>query len=457
MKIRVGLVLAAVAGVVWLSGCQSSAGKTEEPTAAAAKWVEKPAAAETADAEKPKTRTVRMRDPKTGEIITKEVPIASGTASRVSSTTSSDDKPKTRAVRTRDAATGRIVTKEVPVTTTPPDDKPKTRTVRTRNPKTGEIVSKEVPVPTSEPTKPASEPFEITWSEKCSVEQAFNATNQLLYETLGLQKVGKGGGYYYEPVSDYISATMKARSTIDVTFDVYIVLDSDESVMITIKQTGGKHPTEIIQKHIMFVKQKISEAIIKEPEAADVEPAPFPKTIVLNSSVDQIYTDINNWVKEAGLQNPSPPGGDRYYRWINCRSASGIEFSFRIRMIDVDKTKLTINIEKYEGKDELNVILKSLEAALVELDKPAEAVDEAAADTQTRRVRRKQQEWSQLSREDQMASLEGNIAAIEKLTKDPDRKEEREAWKKLLEQLRAEQKKLEAEKQPADVVEDAAN
>ena len=149
MKVRFCLVLVALCAVIFFSGCQRSAGKADAAEVTAGQGeTEKVVQVEEAhisDTVKVKTRTVCVRNPETGEIIQKQVPIDAGS--------DREAKPRrTRTVRTRDPQTGRTITREVPVstaTTCCASDAPKTRTVRIRDPKTGRTVTKQVPIKTT--------------------------------------------------------------------------------------------------------------------------------------------------------------------------------------------------------------------------------------------------------------------------------------------------------------------
>lgn len=434
MKIRVGWVLLAIAGVVWLSGCQSSAGKTDEPTAVEAK----PAARSTASiqTEEVEKQVVHTRDPKTGRMVLTSESVTTKTQKPDATAPADAEKPRTRTVRTRNPETGEIITKEVPVTTTPASRAATTtRTVRTRDPNTGRLVTKEVPVTTSASPKPASGPFEITWSETCSVEQAFNATNRLLYETLGLKKVHRGGGYCYEPESDYTSATLKAYSTIGIKFDVYIVLESDGMVIMKIKPEDSKQPREILEKHLMLIKHKITEAISKEPQTAH-KAVPYAKSMVFDGTVEQICKAIFQWTQTTGL-DINKYENDQFSGLMTCDTKSGMRLVLRISLVGTDRTQVEVVPDNYEG-DELPMILRSLTEILSNLKQPAEAVDEAAAARQMQ-FRFEQPE---LSDEKKAAILAENISSIQEIMKQPDKKDEREVWEKLLKALQDEQKSL---------------
>ncbi len=372
MKMRAGCaVLAAMLAVCLLSGCQSGSTKAEK---AAVKPDSKPQDAgvdlnDTHDGEQDqKFRTIRTRDPKTGRIITKQVPVKP----------SNDEQPKTRTVRIRDPKTGETIEKQVPINL-PGKDQPKTRTVRTRDPKTGRAITKQVPVTTtsSKPTTPGE--CELTWSEKCTVRQAYDAIQALFYETLGLSKlpIGQGGSV----AIDKISAKVRGRSANNVIFSVYVVFDAPDVSIITLKAEGKTQRSDILKKQTLFIRSKISEAIAKKPEVVDVKPVsmPYPKTLILDHSIDHVYSVVYGWQKNEKfrLDNRGYSSG-KYYKRLRCSTGSGIDFSFSIRMIDVNKTKLVIDVKDFEGKDEFKMILKSLEVALKALEQPAEVGETAA-------------------------------------------------------------------------------
>ncbi len=379
MKVRFGLVLLVVCGVGCLSGCQRSAAKADAAEVTAgqgeAEKIVHVEVTDVSDTVKVKTRTVCVRNPETGEVVKKQVPIDADSASQ----------PKTRTVRTRDPQTGRTTTKQVPVSTATASrasDAPTTRTVRTRDPKTGRTVTKQVPIdagakPQPKPAASAENKFETRWEQECTVQQAFNATKQLLYDTFGLEKVYESSRReYYQPKSDTISATLKARSTINIVFDISIVLISPDSSLIVIQASSKTQPKDFVRKHGLYLQARIGEAIAAEPPAA-VETIPYPKTMILDRSLDQVNQSLSDWNSKAKL-TLNASNGDTYYQYKSYRTYSGIQFYFSIHMIDVNQSKLSISILDYKDKDEFPFILKGLEAALAELEKDQTAAEEGA-------------------------------------------------------------------------------
>ena len=306
MKIRVCLVLLAVVCAVLLSGCQGSVAKTSQSPVVAKEDCTKPTpvqvdGSDVVDMEKPKVRTVRMRNPETGKIMTKQVPVT--------------------------------------------------------------------------PAETSEKKFEIRWQENCSVQKAFEATGRVLYETLRLQKVfDKNRRGSFEPVSDYLSGILKARSTINIVFDVTVFLDSADSCVITIKASSETQPKDIIQKHCLFLRQQISEAIQQDPQDESV---PYPKTMVFDHTVSQIYDAIHNWAKKAGFDFEGSNSYDQFYGQINFHTNSRIHFNFQTHLIAPNKTMLEIDIQYYEGKEEFKMILKSLMDGLESMKEDKPVADEA--------------------------------------------------------------------------------
>lgn len=353
MKVRVGLVLMVAMGAMLLSGCQRSAKKGEMAEITAPPPAQKTEGRPGCSAAKPQS-----------------------------------EGPQTRTVSTRDPKTGKTVTKQVPVTTAVSADASQTRTVRTRDPQTGRTITKQVPVESS--SAPADKPgeFAVTWTETCSVEQAFNATNRMLYETLGLGYT-YSGNHSVKPAMDQISATLRARSTINVEFDVSIFLVSPEKTSIIVKATSQTQPKHILEKHTLYLRSKINEALANEPETAAAEISPFPQTMVFEGSVDQVYNRLCEWVDAEGLnfsdrnRNSGSRGGDKFYKYIRCGSFSGITFTFHVRKVSSSRVQLQVVPENYKDQAEFSVIYESLEKVLDTLQSGREEVVESHVETRT--------------------------------------------------------------------------
>ncbi len=221
------------------------------------------------------------------------------------------DVPKTRTVRTRDPKTGKTVTKQVPIV-------PKTRTVTTLDPKTGRRTTKLVPINT-----------------------------------------GTGS---VSLKSDGLSAIVKAKSVTGIEYDINILLLPPKSCRISMVATGP-NPPDILKKHSFFIKQKISEAIQNPELQAVAEPVPYPKTVILEHEVVKVYEILDGWAKNMEFDCQSHRG-DVSYKAFSFSTGSRINFTFKMRLIDTNKTKLQIDIQNYKGKEEFPMILKSLEDIL---------------------------------------------------------------------------------------------
>ncbi|MHC4553583.1 MAG: hypothetical protein ACYSUT_12595, partial [Planctomycetota bacterium] len=104
---------------------------------------------------------------------------------------------------------------------------------------------------------------------------------------------------------------------------------------------------------------------------------------LLGHSIGDVADTLRVWADENNLKLSSDRN-DVFYARCYFYTSSGIRFSFTMRLVDSDQTRLEISADRYEGKDEFPVVLKSLEEALAELEKPAGAVEDAAADTAVR-------------------------------------------------------------------------
>ena len=115
-----------------------------------------------------------------------------------------------------------------------------------------------------------------------------------------------------------------------------------------------------------------------EPPQAAKEQMPCPETLVLNRSVDDVSGALGAWIKNMGF-SPEQSYGDSFYRYVGCRTGSGIRLKFWMKLIDADKTKLQIRITDYERREDFPMILKSLEGVLAGLGADQSVAGEAAA------------------------------------------------------------------------------
>ncbi|MHC5154733.1 MAG: hypothetical protein ACYSO4_00855 [Planctomycetota bacterium] len=255
--------------------------------------------------------------------------------------------------------------------------------------------------PTPRKTKPQQNRAKLSWTEPCSVEQAASAAKQTM-EDLGLggqattktrtvrtrePKTGKtvtkrvpvstgsgsdSGRIYFK--SDGLSAYVNAKSVTGIEYRINILLMPPESCRIAITATGP-NPSDILKEHSTFIKQKISEAIQNPPAEAEevTETLPYPETMVFDRTVSQVYNVIYNWSRQEKLDHSRGNSNDKYYRDARVNCASRIEFTFQMRLIDDNKTKLEIKASGYEGKDEFDLILKTLTESMEALktDEPA--------------------------------------------------------------------------------------
>lgn len=249
--------------------------------------------------------------------------------------------------------------------------------------KTSEPPAQE-PKPASKP-KPSLHTHELTWEENCSVEQAFDAAGRVL-EEMGLaaqsgqtrtirvrdprtgRTVTKNVSTRPEGQSDGLSAILEARSTANIEFNITILLMPPESCQLNIRTTSSARPEDVLERQNLYLKQKISEAVRQELTQTDDmdQPSDYPKMMVFDRTVDQVYSVLYSWAGRENFEHGSS-GRDRYYKVIECKAASEIQFIFTLRLIDANKTRLEIDASNYAEKDEFKVILQSLTKALEEL------------------------------------------------------------------------------------------
>ncbi|MEN8127447.1 MAG: hypothetical protein ABFR90_06535, partial [Planctomycetota bacterium] len=140
-----------------------------------------------------------------------------------------------------------------------------------------------------------------------------------------------------------------------------ILLMPPESCEIAIIATGP-NPTDILSKHGKFIKNKISEGIQQQPDISDS--IPYPKTMLFDRTVYEVSGPLFDWYQEMSFSKAGGGRGDLFYREHICATASGIRFTFKMWLLNTNKTKLQIDIQNYEGKEEFPMILKSLEEVL---------------------------------------------------------------------------------------------
>ena len=247
-------------------------------------------------------------------------------------------------------------------------------------------VTVESPPPTSAPPQNT---VKLSWVQPCSVEQATSAAKQV-FEELDLSgptdtktrtvttrdpKTGRtisrqvpvSGLGSVAVKSDGLSAFVRAKSVTGVDYLISIILMPPESCEISIIATGP-NPTDILKKHSVFIQKKISEAIQKQVDIS--ASIPYPKTLMLDSDTNEVYSIVNGWRESnhfTTVATEGPRDGDLYYRQLNCRTASGVQIHFSMTLIDTNKTKLKVDIQGYEAKEDFPMILKSMEDMLKKL------------------------------------------------------------------------------------------
>ena len=252
-------------------------------------------------------------------------------------------------------------------------------------------VVEEVPKPQPTKTAPPQNTVKLSWVQPCSVEQAASAAKQAL-EDLGLAGPGetktrtvttrdpKTGRTISRQVpvsdsgsvavkSDGLSAFVKAKSVAGVDYLMTILLMPPESCDISIVATDP-NPTDILSEHGKFIKDKISEGIQQQLDVPNS--IPYLKTMIVNSTISEVFKSVNGWRESNHFTRfttkNSPGSGDSFYQTLSCRTASGIRVEFLMHLIDTNKTKLQIDIQNYEEKEDFPMILRSLEGLLKELE-----------------------------------------------------------------------------------------
>lgn len=360
MTLRLWLIVWAGCGVLFLSGCQRSTARppkadfSEPPKERAVRQDRKPKAPKPAEpqapaaveADKQPARRVRnnAEKPKQADQKAPASPEAAGS-------------PKTRTVRMRDAKTGRTVTKRVPVE---PGDKQgdepvdpgenkftihwkqacsveqafevcqdmltdlnlkiagaSSRTVRTRDPRLGRTVEKKVPV---------------------------------------------AGGY-----KDGLSASLQATSSVGIDYTIEIVLLPPDSCRVLLAVESDSQPAKILEEHALYLNQEIKRAIqqvLANPVQGQTRDD-ICDVIVLDQDLAQSYEMIYQWSRKWRFNRKESEGDSYSYKKMRFETGSEIEIVFFLRMLEQEKTKVEIEMQEIAGKDESAVIWESLKNTLL--------------------------------------------------------------------------------------------
>jgi hypothetical protein len=161
----------------------------------------------------------------------------------------------------------------------------------------------------------------------------------------------------------YRGITCKTGSNIRFEFTMRLVDANQTKLEINTLYYEGKDEFKLILQSLMDVLDSLKTAT---PRAAQ-EKVPYPKTLVLNCSVDTVADAISGWIGQMSFKGDQTRG-DQFYRYLGCRTGSGIRLWFEMRLIGENKTRLLINASGYANKEEFPMILKSFEDILAGLD-----------------------------------------------------------------------------------------
>ena len=237
----------------------------------------------------------------------------------------------------------------------------------------------------SKPTQPQNE-CEMSWEVIGSVEQANAASWQVLNDLgLGINtrktrtvttRDPKTGRTISKQVpldsyskSDGLSAVLETKTALGVTFriEMLLKLSSPQTTQIIIRAVGSNQPRDILCQQCKILQNKINKAIQHPKQEEKAKPAPYPKTIILEHEVSEVYEILYEWSKNMEFDCQSPRG-DVFYKALSVNTGSGIDLRLVMRSVDSNKTKLEMDVHDYEGKEEFSMILKSLEDALAGLE-----------------------------------------------------------------------------------------
>lgn len=229
---------------------------------------------------------------------------------------------------------------------------------------------------------PPKHEYNVAWQQDCTVQQAFSASRKVL-EDLDLKVSGSGSRTvqtrdpktgrtirrnvpYSGGRSDDLSAQINADSVAGIGFELTFLLLPPKSCEFSILAASSKQEKEILKKQSHFLKARIMEAIqqdASEPEAAGVADKGL-EAFILDCTMGQAYDLIYQWGKKWNF-NQKDAGGDSFtYKYLSYIAGSDIRFDFKFRMIDSQKTKLELEVNNTDGKDEYAVIRRSLNDAI---------------------------------------------------------------------------------------------
>lgn len=403
MKSRILLVLLSLTLTLSLFGCQESSAKTEtQPVAieenlkeqskqkqpapprnvSTLNW-EEPCSVELAtsaakrafgelglsDSSKPqKTRTVRTRDPKTGRMLTKQVPIATG-----NSVYSISDE-LSGVVKGKSVAGTEFI---VHVSLIPPESCHVEIIATGPNPP--EILKKHtayIQKKISEAIKNPVQEEEVTgeplpYPETMVFNRPVNEIYKVVYNWGRTEKFHQSGGNSDDKYYQYVEYT--SESNIRFIFQIRLVDENRTKLKLKVSGYEEKDEFNMILKSLMDALQEL-KGDRPESKAATT----YTETKILDYPISAVYETFVSWVNEKHFSTRSrASGGDAFYKYMGFQTGGGIEFQIQMRLIDTQKTKLEMTVNNQEGREEFPMILKSLEDTLTNIEVKETIVDKA--------------------------------------------------------------------------------
>lgn len=392
MKSRICLVLLSLTLMLPLCGCQESTAKTDSQSIPAAKETSQKKSKKSTKPAQPKnvsklswsencfvedatiaaawvleelnlgssrssgTRTVRTQDPKTGRIVTKQVPVTRGGTGpvhtrndRLSGIVSAKSTAKTEYVINVSLIPPESCRIEIVATGPNPTD-----ILKKHNKYIKGKISEAIENPVQEQDVTA-EP--LPYPETMIFERTVNDVYRVIYNWARAEKFdqdsGRGDDKYYR----YIEC--KSDSKIRFIFRIRLIDENKTKLEMKVTDYEDKDEFNVILKSLLEALQELKEDQL-EPKTATT----YTETKLLDNPISAVYDALVSWAKNNGFNIGRNTGGDAFYKYLYCHTTSGIDFSFDLRLIDVDITKLKMTVGDQRDKEEFPMILKSLEAAL---------------------------------------------------------------------------------------------
>lgn len=159
----------------------------------------------------------------------------------------------------------------------------------------------------------------------------------------------------------YKTLLCSSASVIRFQFTMRLVDENETRLEIKIDNYQGKGEFKMILRELL----ESLESVETQPNTAQ-EPVPYPEELILNADLPTVSAVLAQWMSDKQF-NPEQSSGDRFTRSAGCTTASQIRFRFYMKLMNDSQTKLRIYVSNYKDKEDFPLILKSLEDVLKKL------------------------------------------------------------------------------------------